>query len=54
MEASVDTMTREYTAKLKASDANPDRRDILERKAARCARRRGRTAAAPLPEGGTP
>jgi NADH-quinone oxidoreductase subunit M len=31
MEASVDVMTREYTAKLKASDANPDRRGILER-----------------------
>jgi NADH-quinone oxidoreductase subunit M len=31
MEASVDTMTREYTAKLKASDANPQRRGMLER-----------------------
>jgi NADH-quinone oxidoreductase subunit M len=31
MEASVETMTREYTAKLKASDANPNRRGILER-----------------------
>jgi NADH-quinone oxidoreductase subunit M len=31
MEASVDLMAREYTAKLKASDANPERRGILER-----------------------
>jgi NADH-quinone oxidoreductase subunit M len=31
MQGSVDTMTREYTAKLKASDANPDKRGILER-----------------------
>ena len=28
MEASVDGMTREYTAKLKASDANPNRRSV--------------------------
>jgi NADH-quinone oxidoreductase subunit M len=31
MEASVDTMAREYTAKLQASDNNPDRRGMLER-----------------------
>jgi NADH-quinone oxidoreductase subunit M len=31
MQASVDTMARQYTAKLKASDANPDQRGILER-----------------------
>jgi NADH-quinone oxidoreductase subunit M len=30
MEASVDGMARAYTGKLKASDANPDRRGILE------------------------
>jgi NADH-quinone oxidoreductase subunit M len=31
MQASVDTMARQYTAKLKASDANPAQRGILER-----------------------
>ncbi|MFI5308699.1 MAG: hypothetical protein ACHQ53_15185 [Polyangiales bacterium] len=30
MQASVDHMARDYTGKLKASDANPDRRGILE------------------------
>jgi NADH-quinone oxidoreductase subunit M len=30
MEASVDTMAREYTAKLQASDNHPDRRGLLE------------------------
>jgi NADH-quinone oxidoreductase subunit M len=52
MEASVDTMTREYTAKLKASDANPERRDILERQTVRA---EGEGEAAPAaPEGATP
>jgi NADH-quinone oxidoreductase subunit M len=31
MDGAVDVMTREYTAKLSASDRNPDRRGILER-----------------------
>jgi NADH-quinone oxidoreductase subunit M len=31
MDGAVDVMTREYTAKLSASDKNPDRRGILER-----------------------
>jgi NADH-quinone oxidoreductase subunit M len=31
MQASVETMTREYTAKLQASDAHPERRGLLER-----------------------
>jgi hypothetical protein len=31
MHGAVDSMTREYTSKLKASDANPTQRGILER-----------------------
>jgi len=54
MEASVDTMTREYTAKLKASDANPGTRHLLERKAVAVAQGGGDNAPPAAPEGGTP